>query len=238
MKVSDWFDITVIVCGPDNKEVSCARPATASSSVAAAPPAPSGTRDVLLGSRLGVTLTAADPAVEVRDLVNPKDGIQPFTSRSDRGEWVWDVRATKPGTYKLRAAVRVVAKENEKDLVPRSETVTIRLDVERTARYGVPEVTKPIAKAAGWTLEKIAAFVIGLASAGAITTAMLIIAWRRFRRRGHDADGITDDLGIPQPPAIAEGNSSYPRTSPGEHEFYRRPNTPPEPSRRDGLHGG
>jgi hypothetical protein len=54
----------------------------------------------------------------------------------------------------------------------------------------------------------VASGVIGLASAGVITAAMLMVAWRRFRKRQPDSGGEADDLGATRPPVAPDSNSS------------------------------
>ncbi|MGK5741381.1 hypothetical protein [Micromonospora sp. URMC 103] len=169
VKVTEWFDVRVLLCGPANTDDLCLSPA------GVPPTDPDTSRDVPLGGRVGVTLAAADNAVEVKSLVAPEDDTQPLTDPSDAGMWVWDVRATKPGNYTLRVSVFILAAETKAELMPR-ETAAIQLKVERTGTYTAKQTAWSLIDVAKWGIPHIVAIVSALAAAGA--------AAELFRRRG------------------------------------------------------
>ncbi|MCX5122036.1 hypothetical protein OG992_33270 [Micromonospora sp. NBC_00362] len=174
VKVTDWFDVRVLICGPANTDDLCVSP----SGTGGTPSNPEiNDADVRLGGRVGVTLATADSAVEIKNLVTAQDNTQPLTDPTDAGLWVWDVRAKEPGEYTLRASVFVLSAETNQELVPR-ETVSINLKVERTGGFTAKQVGRSILDVTNWSAPHIVTIVTALVAAGGVTTLV-----RRRKRR-------------------------------------------------------
>ncbi|MCM0674802.1 hypothetical protein NCC78_08880 [Micromonospora phytophila] len=175
VKVAEWFDVRVLVCGPANSDELCLAPMEPTTPGVQLH-RPSTSKTVPIGGRVGVILTSPHSEIEIKDDLNPAGSVQPLTDPTDAASWWWSVRASKPGTYDLKGAVFVLAADTDLELVTR-DTFTIRLTVERTSEYTAKQVWTTTLDVTKWSVTQIIAVLTALIGAGAFA------AWIRRRLR-------------------------------------------------------
>ncbi|MCZ7437429.1 hypothetical protein O7598_13570 [Micromonospora sp. WMMC241] len=138
VEVAESFIVRVALCGPAATSEDCVRqpPPTGLVQVSGTP-----YPDVLLGGRVRVQLRSADPRLLIRPLLDEAEP-QPLTNPSDSGAWMWDVRATRSGTFTLFVVIRVFGAEGDEALVP-PETIPVALTARQVAYDGPADVGAP-----------------------------------------------------------------------------------------------